>query len=1648
MPDDPLSSEQDRPFFTISDTLAAVPKGFGSAILDVYRFADTIAFDTLPDVPKYLDEGLEAETDVGAFVHGVANFASAFVPVAGWLGKGGKVVGGIKLAGALSARTERAAKIAAYAAKGAGNLSDFRKYLSAARRVDYARAMTAGAITDALVFGGHEQRLSNWLADANAGPFTGLVQGFGQALQAEDDDPEILGRLKNAAEGLALGPIVDVGFWGIRTLAKGRRLYRNGVAPEEVARQLEPQHAKLAEALDAVEAEKTRTTVAIDAQERPTTQLLEPAQEAAPKKIYELSPEEIIAENSRIKISDREMEDSILGSRADAWRKAQRRSNSSNDAVSDAAMREINDIEASLSQKDKDSLYGIGEAYDREQLDDYAKSIQNLRIQNEADIQDVTKFVQKDFIALGGVSNPEAMTHAEQLALFRLKYVYSQLEAMGHDRAAFTEKALMGAAGQFEDPEDALFVLDRFTKRSTAGATPSAAAERPTTQIPANAESEKIVAAASRWGGKVFTGINHGETYEKVVNAFPERPKLFNPEDGFVTNKGRFINRDEAAKLFRETATNQDQAIINTYGLGSEQLNKQSKAVSANAGTAASAVPQVLPKDPVPAAFRSVFNDDAYDLLKRAYSGQLDNKGIAELAADPDFVKRFPEVEQLKMAPARMSPDELALALLRPGNLNTSYSSMGVQGVASQRALSELSDWIFGLPKKTPLREEFSKGEVWAVQEALGNAKAADATRVAAHALGAEQVTKLAIQDRLHGMQLEAFLEHDLKPALQAARSGNDQLLKLVTVDKFYYYASVKRERQAFATALSRAMNSRKIPLKSLSPEVAEKLRMKGLAEKAGKLTPDEAMEYARILAEDQRKQLERAGQKYVPSSDLAGDADAIARRFDQMGGERTIGKMLDAIEGAIRSGTTPQEQLAALGRVAANRWRPGFIDFTLEAYIGNILSGLKTPVTVANAQALYGLVYKPAMVGLGSGVGSALRRVYGDAQGASLMAEAGMEALSEWRFMSSALRDSVKLANMAFSDHVWGRSGTSGFFPDEGVLEHGAKITKANLADFFERHGFDPEGALAKGITWLMAGIGAKDPDKNGGLGALYRLFPGVLAWTDELTKQVVGRSVAASQLLLEANRIYADAAPDMKPLLVAKHMDDGLEKIIRDGTLATEHNLRIRASQQATTQGLTGKERSRFIKEYMERELAENPGVMSQIQYVERRAHEAAATTPLPPNSVPATLVRLTQQFPPLKFVAPFIKSPYNILRTGGQHLDAKGIVETLLVERFPGRFQNLEKSRNMFIRDFTSNDPRRHAEALGRASMGLVFMLGVLELATRENENGMPRITGTGPSDPAERKILSEAGWQQFSVWDPVGKKYVSFARLDPFATILGSLTDLAHFSRYAQDEDQPLVMQAMTAGWYSMVNQLKDKRYLLGLAKLMDALDDPTGAKFSSMMRQTVGSIAVPNFVAQGAQGVEDLAGDAYSRDARGFIDEILKRIPFAAESVPVRRNVLGEPMEKPKYLGPDWLSPFQYNEPTDSVVKRELANQGASFRAPRPKKGPIDLREIVNEAGVSAYDRWQELVGTTRIDGLTLKASLRRLFMSPEYRTLPYTQSPGETSVRESLTANTLERYRSRAYQQTVLEYPELRRAEMAQHYRKQAQMLPFTIGAR
>jgi len=558
-----------------------------------------------------------------------------------------------------------------------------------------------------------------------------------------------------------------------------------------------------------------------------------------------------------------------------------------------------------------------------------------------------------------------------------------------------------------------------------------------------------------------------------------------------------------------------------------------------------------------------------------------------------------------------------------------------------------------------------------------------------------------------------------------------------------------------------------------------------------------------------------------------------------------------------------------------------------------------------------------------------------------------------------------------------------------------------------------------------LTAGnVGLDDKSVGGAavnwLGKLLRFPSAALMATDEFAKSINYRAVARAQLAGDA------VAKGLVGEDAARYVVEGLDKLIYQGQAYGSAQLYHRGVEDAMRAGLKTKVGiDEYARDFVRKAtMTGEHQRLSQIAgLAQARAEEATFSKPLTPGSLPYRVQEAVLAHPALRLVMPFVRTPVNIAMFAFQRLDVPGLVGALGAKKFPGIAGALEGSRNRFIQDMLSEDARRVADAHGRLAAGLSLTSFVALKASETDENGLPTITGRGPSDRERRRILEDAGWQPYSI--RVGDKYISYARLDPFASLIGTAADVLENARFADRGDQNEVELLSWGLAVGLASNFTNKTYLAGLANFMDALSDPQ-RKIPTLFR-TLGASLIPGEFAAAVPVTDPLM-----RDVQSMGDALRARLPGLSDTLPPLRNMLGEPVVRAKALGSDVASvtgafvPLLYRDVSHDAISQELQLLGHGFTPPHRERNGVDLSTFRSSSGQTAYDRWQELQGTVKLGGRTLRDSLSRLIRSAGYQRIPAESTHDLTSPRVQLIQNMIDDYRQAAYRQMSKEFPEVR----------------------
>jgi hypothetical protein len=722
----------------------------------------------------------------------------------------------------------------------------------------------------------------------------------------------------------------------------------------------------------------------------------------------------------------------------------------------------------------------------------------------------------------------------------------------------------------------------------------------------------------------------------------------------------------------------------------------------------------------------------------------------------------------------------------------------------------------------------------------------------------------------------------------------------------------------------------------------------------------------------------------------LAEDPQRLMQTLQDMGGAETIGKVMDKYQRAWTLAGEGGD--AAMMKMMGATYGRKFLDMTTEFFMGAVLSSPQTWVVNASSNFLSAF-FLPLERALGS---VAIRGSGGKLAPAAQLAMQSpivRESLSEITYLSDSFRDAFRM----FKDSGWDPQSA---LSKTGIADPGYRsgaITAANA-------GLADSTVGGAGVNWI--GKAARAPME-------------ILGGTDVVAKNTLFRSKAAARFTTEA---LESGLTD--PLAVAQHVQGRLGELIADGQAYSQKTVVQRGIQAAKGEGLSGEALNKYVVDYYNRNF--DPKMAALSTDLSREVNVATFTNRQQPGTISASIQTFVNNHPALKLVAPFINTPANLLKSAGQRADAIGVTRYIVGRIWPRTMPEIAETSNRFLQDMLSGDARRSADAIGRISVGV----GAATFFTSQALSG--NITGHGPVDPNQRQALIDTGWQPYSF--KVGDAYISYARLDPFATFVGTAADMAEYMNHAEDVNAEDHATAITGLAVGMANNFTNKSYLTGFANLVGAMQAPE-KKLPEFFRRQAASF-VPNILGTAGYGVGQ---DPNLREVRSFADAIMAKIPGLSTTLPPRRNILGEPIERPAAVeGKDpvlgtlvnpW-DPIKYSRVKDDVVRNELAALGHAWAPPKRRTNGLDLMDVPS-GSTNAYDRWQELQGTVAVGGITLKDALRREIKSSAYGKLTPESIDGLESPRVARLTRIIDEYRSRAWTQMLKETPDLRQHDLA-----------------
>ena len=334
-------------------------------------------------------------------------------------------------------------------------------------------------------------------------------------------------------------------------------------------------------------------------------------------------------------------------------------------------------------------------------------------------------------------------------------------------------------------------------------------------------------------------------------------------------------------------------------------------------------------------------------------------------------------------------------------------------------------------------------------------------------------------------------------------------------------------------------------------------------------------------------------------------------------------------------------------------------------------------------------------------------------------------------------------------------------------------------------------------------------------------------------------------------------------------------------------------------------------------------------------------------------AGLQNLIGKAPILRYIFPFVRTPVNIVRYAFERFPATALFTTRFKEALAkgGREADL---------------------AIAKLAVGSTITAGVAMHAYAGN------VTGRGPSDPRERAVMFETGWQPYSI--RVGDKYYSYNRFEPIGILFGITADMVDIYKYSEEAklkgEEDVLGELGSMIIASVTENITNKTFLTGLSDAIQILNDPDRYA-SETLRRFVASF-VPTVVAY-----ERKSDDPILRDAQSFGDAVANRFPEVFGNLDIRtsqdlspkRNIFGDVKTYKETFGGKY-SPVNVSSIKNDVVFNEFVNLGYTPPFPRRLIGGVQLNP----------QQYEDLLYQQKVLGT--KQLLQNFIQSPKYKLLP------------------------------------------------------------
>ena len=291
---------------------------------------------------------------------------------------------------------------------------------------------------------------------------------------------------------------------------------------------------------------------------------------------------------------------------------------------------------------------------------------------------------------------------------------------------------------------------------------------------------------------------------------------------------------------------------------------------------------------------------------------------------------------------------------------------------------------------------------------------------------------------------------------------------------------------------------------------------------------------------------------------------------------------------------------------------------------------------------------------------------------------------------------------------------------------------------------------------------------------------------------------------------------------------------------------------------------------------------------------------------EGIPLKAQKLRHEYPAFTLFAPFIKTPWNIIKEGYNYIPIVPMLQIKKINK-EGLGDTLLDFRTSIIPMHGPSVKMSYAELLPRQVIGASVFAMVGTMYQEDN------LTGSLPRTASERQRWKDTGKKPYSI--KIGDTWMEYNRIEPIATPLAMAADLFDFTKDYIDDDDINTEE----GWelvkdmlYAVKSNLTSKTFLEGFHAITEVALDPN-VDTGSVLLETAARPFTPAITANIAKAI-----DKYERQTETVLERLQSRIPFFREQLPKKFGVYGDAQETDMtkalfnigFSSEDSLSPLQ------------------------------------------------------------------------------------------------------------------------------------------